>query len=219
MAKRVGVLLSGCGVMDGSEIHEAVLILLAIDNAGAEAVCMAPDAPQAQVVNHLTDQPAELETRNILVEAARIARGKIKPLAEVTVDDFDALALPGGFGAAKNLCSYAFDGTAMTVNPEVQKIVIAAAEAKKPICAVCIAPVLLAKILGERGASLTIGNDEGVAGHIKELGGEHVACPVQEFVVDQEHRLVTTPAYMLAQSIGEVAAGIDKAIRATLELS
>ena len=218
MAKRVGVLLSGCGVMDGSEIHEAVLTLLAIDNAGAEAVCLAPDAPQAHVVNHLTGQPVEGEGRNILTESARIARGKVKALAETTVDDFDALVLPGGFGAAKNLCSYAFDGPAMTVSAEVEKLVIAAAEAKKPICAVCIAPVLLAKILGERGALLTIGADEGVAGHVKELGAEHVACPVKEFVVDKEHLLVSTPAYMLGQGIGEVAAGIDKAVRATLEL-
>jgi enhancing lycopene biosynthesis protein 2 len=218
MAKKIGVLLSGCGVMDGSEIHEAVLTLLAIDNAGAEAVCLAPDAEQAHVVNHLTGQPAEGESRNILVEAARIARGKIKPLAEVTVDDFDALALPGGFGAAKNLCSYAFDGPAMTVNPEVEKIIVAAAAAKKPICAICIAPVLLAKILGASKVSLTIGNDEGIASHIKELGGEHVACPVKECVVDKEHLLVTTPAYMLAQGIGEAAVGIDKAIRAMIEL-
>ena len=219
MAKRIGVILAGCGVMDGSEIHEAVLTLLAIDRAGGEAVCMAPDAPQAHVVNHLTGEPAEGESRNILVEAARIARGKIKPLADCGADDFDALVLPGGFGSAKNLCSYAFDGPEMKVNPDVERILKATAEAGKPICAVCIAPVILAKVLGKQHPSLTIGTDQGTAAHIQEMGGKHVDCPVKEFTVDKENKLVTTPAYMLAKSIGEAAEGIEKAVRATIDMA
>lgn len=220
MAKRAGVLLSGCGVYDGSEIHEAVLTMLALDRAGAEIICVAPNADQMHVVNHAEGQPAEGESRNILVESARIARGKIKDAATVSASDVDALFIPGGFGAAKNLCTYAVDGPACTVNADVEQLVRDVHGAGKPICAVCIAPVLLAKVLGKDvGPTLTIGTDEGTAGHINEMGAGHEECPVRECVVDDKNKMVTTPAYMLAQSIGEAADGIQKAVQATLAMA
>lgn len=220
MAKRIGVLLSGCGVYDGSEIHEAVLTLLAIDNAGSEAVCIAPNVEQMHVVDHRAGEAVAGQTRNCLEEAARIARGKIRDLATVKADELDALAIPGGFGAAKNLCTYAVDGVQCKVHPEVERLVRAMHAAGKPIAAVCIAPVLLAKILGESvGPTLTIGTDAGTAGDIGTLGGEHANCPVRDFVVDEKNKLVSTPAYMLAQSIGEAAAGIEKAVRTLVEMA
>jgi len=220
MAKRIGVLLSGCGVMDGSEIHEAVLTLLALDNAGAEAVCMAPNADQMHVVNHLTGQPAPGQRRNMLEEAARIARGKIRDLATVKAADLDGLVMPGGYGAAKNLCTYATEGIRCSVNPEVARIVGEMRAAGKPIAAICIAPVLLTKILGKDvAATVTIGTDTATANDIGQLGGRHMNCHVRDFVADKANKIVTTPAYMLAQSIGEAAAGIDKAVRALIEMA
>jgi len=220
MAKRIGVLLSGCGVMDGSEIHEAVLTLLAIDSAGAEAVCMAPNTDQLHVVDHLTGGVAEGERRNVLVEAARIARGEIRDIAEVKAADLDALAIPGGYGAAKNLCTYATDGVNCTVNPEVERLVREMHAAGKPIAAICIAPVLVTRILGkEASPTVTIGSDQATADDIRKLGGEHANCPVKEYVVDRKNKIVTTPAYMLAHSIGEAAAGIEKAVRALVEMA
>jgi len=220
MAKRVGVLLSGCGVMDGSEIHEAVLTLLAIDNANAEAVCMAPSADQMDVVNHLTGQPVAGQHRNVLEEAARIARGKIRDLATVRAAELDALVVPGGYGAAKNLCTYAKDGVNCTVHPDVDRLVREMHEARKPIAAICIAPVVLAKILGkEIVPTLTIGTDPATADHIRQMGGQHVNCGVKDCVVDKANKMITTPAYMLARSISEAAAGIEKTIRALLDMA
>lgn len=214
---KVGVVLSGCGVYDGSEIHEAVITLLAIDRAGAEAVCMAPDVEQMHVVNHLTGEPAANESRNVLVEAARIARGKIKDLATVTLDDFDALIFPGGFGAAKNLCNFAVNGPACTVNPEVERLVKEAVAAKKPLAAVCIAPALIARILGNQ-VQLTIGTDSDTAGAVEAMGAKHVSCPVREFVIDKENKIVSSPAYMLAGRISEAADGIEKTVRSLINL-
>ena len=220
MAKRIGVILSGCGVYDGSEIHEAVITLLAIDRAGAEAVCMAPDIPQMHVVNHLTGEPAEGESRNVLVESARIARGNVKDLATVQVADIDALILPGGFGAAKNLCDFAVSGPDCSVNPEVARLVKAMYSAKKPIAAVCIAPAVLSKVLGSEKVAhqLTIGTDEGTAAALEKMGTEHIQCPVREFVVDHENKLVSSPAYMLAGNISEAAEGIEKTVKSLIDL-
>ncbi|NOY14003.1 MAG: isoprenoid biosynthesis glyoxalase ElbB [Deltaproteobacteria bacterium] len=218
MAK-VGVILSGCGVYDGSEIHEAVIILLALDRAGATAVCMAPDMEQG-VVNHLTGEPVEGAARNVLEESARIARGNISDIAKIKVDDIDALILPGGFGAAKNLCDFAFKGTDCDVHPEVARLVREVVAAKKPLAAVCIAPALISKVLGDDKLAhrLTIGTDEETAQAVTSMGSTHVACPVREFVVDQENKLITSPAYMLAGSISEAADGIEKTVRALLEM-
>lgn len=219
MAK-VGVILSGCGVYDGSEIHEAVITLLALDRAGADAVCMAPNIDQMHVVNHLTGEPAGGETRNVLVESARIARGKILDIAEVNSSDIDALILPGGFGAAKNLCNFATKGPDCSVHPEVARLIDDVVAAKKPLAAICIAPALISKVLGSKKQAhkLTIGNDEGTAQALESMGSQHEACPVSEFVVDRENKLVTTPAYMLAGRISEAADGIEKTVNALLDL-
>ncbi|MBW2451681.1 MAG: isoprenoid biosynthesis glyoxalase ElbB [Deltaproteobacteria bacterium] len=221
MAKQIGVILSGCGVYDGSEIHEAVITLLAIDRAGAEAVCMAPNIEQMHVINHLKGEPADGETRNVLVESARIARGNIKDLADVTADSLDALILPGGFGAAKNLCDFAVKGAACTVNPDVARLVRDMVNAKKPVAAVCIAPTVLSRVLGDDKLphELTIGNDQQTAEALTEMGSKHVACPVNNFVIDKANKLISSPAYMLAGSISEAAEGIEKTVNALIELT
>ena len=208
MAKKIGVILSGCGVYDGSEIHEAVITLLAIDRAGAEAVCMAPNIEQMHVINHLVGEPAEGESRNVLVESARIARGDIRDIADVSVKD-----LPGGFGAAKNLCNFAVKGPDCDVNPEVARLIKDVVAAQKPLAAVCIAPALLAKVLGPvNSPALTIGDNEEVAGALTKMGATHIQCPVKEAVVDRENKIVSSPAYMLAGSISEAADGIEKTV-------
>ncbi len=216
---KVGVVLSGCGVYDGAEIHESVLTLLALDRAGAEAVCFAPDAEQMHVVNHLTGQPASGEKRNVLVESARIARGKIQDLKKARAADLDALIFPGGFGAAKNLCDFAVKGADCAVHPEVTRIVREMYQAKKPIGALCIAPAILSKALGDQGPKLTIGTDKETSTALEKMGAKHEACPVREFVVDAEHKLVTTPAYMLANRISEAAEGIEKLVKEVLRLA
>lgn len=220
MSKRIGIILSGCGVYDGSEIHEAVITLLAIDRAGAEAVCMAPDIPQMHVINHLAGEPAAGESRNVLVESARIARGNIKDLATVRAADVDALILPGGFGAAKNLCDFAVKGSDCSVNADVARLIKEMHAAKKPIAAVCIAPTILSKVLGSEKIShqMTIGTDAGTAEALSEMGTEHIQCPVSEFVVDHKNKLVSSPAYMLAGRISEAAEGIEKTVQALIGL-
>jgi enhancing lycopene biosynthesis protein 2 len=212
MAKKVGVILSGCGVYDGAEIHETVITMLALDRHGAEMVLCAPDVQQMHVVNHLTGDVVENERRNVLVESARIARGNIRDVAEVSADELDALILPGGFGAAKNLCDFAVKGSACEVHPEIARLVRDVHAQAKPVAAVCIAPAVLAKVLGDEHPQLTIGTDTGTAAALEALGARHVTCPVTERVVDREHKLITSPAYMLAQRISEAAAGIDKTV-------
>lgn len=219
MAKKIGVVLSGCGVMDGSEIHEAVLTLLAIDRAGAEAVCMAPNIRQHHVMNHLTGEETKGEVRHVLVESARIARGNIRDIASVKAGDLDALIFPGGFGAAKNLCDYAFKGPDCSVNPDVARLATEVHTAGKPIGAVCIAPVIAAKLLGTEHPQITIGTDKNTAKDIERMGAKHVACPVREVVVDKPRKLVSTPAYMLANSIKEAAEGIEKLVKAVIDLA
>lgn len=219
MAK-IGVVLSGCGVFDGAEIHEAVLTLYFLQKNGAEVLIMAPDVEQMHVINHLKGEPAEGETRNVLVESARIARGDIKNIADVKVSDFDALAFPGGFGAAKNLTTFAADGPDCQINPDVLRLTKETIQAKKPLAAICIAPVIVAKALAGTGISstITIGTDEGTAGAIDSLGAKHVNCPVKEYVVDRQNKIITTPAYMLGQNIVEVAEGIEKTCKELLNM-
>ena len=219
MAKQIGVVLSGCGVFDGSEIHEAVLTLLAIDRAGAAVVCCAPNIQQADVINHLTGEESKGEVRNVLTESARIARGKVRDVASVKASELDALIFPGGFGAAKNLCDYAFKGPHCSVNPDVARLANEVHAAGKPIGVVCIAPVLAAKLFGGENPQITIGTDKNTAKDIESFGAKHVACPVTEFVVDKQRKLVSTPAYMLAQSIQEAATGIEKLVCAVVELA
>ena len=215
--KRIGVLLSGCGVKDGSEIHEAVLTMVALDRANFELVCLAPQIEQSRVVDHVSGKETA-EKRDVLVESARIARGNIRDLAAVTAKDLDGLALPGGFGAALNLSSFGKDGPQCTVNPEVERILKEMHAAKKPILAICIAPGAVARVLGPQHVRLTIGNDADTAAAIEKTGAKHQHCTVSECVVDSDHKIVTTPAYMLATRISEVATGIDAAVQAFSKL-
>ncbi|MHB8121719.1 MAG: isoprenoid biosynthesis glyoxalase ElbB [Desulfuromonadaceae bacterium] len=215
--KKIGVVLSGCGVYDGSEIHEAVLTLLAIDRQGCEAVCMAPAGGFA-VTNHLTGQQGG-EQRDVLVESARIARGKIRDIKEVKAAELDAIMFPGGFGAAKNLSDFAVKGAAAGVNPDVARLLKEMAAAGKPIGAVCIAPVLLAAVLGkEYSPTVTIGNDAATADEIVKCGAKHNECQVSGCVVDRKNKIVTSPAYMLANRISEVAEGIDACVKEVVGL-
>ena len=216
--KKIGVVLSGCGVRDGSEIHEAVFALLAIDQNGAEAVCMAPDADFPET-NHLTMQETG-GTRNALMEAARIARGTIRNIKDVTAADIDGIVFPGGFGAAKNLCDFASKGAEASVHPEVSRLLNEVAAAGKPIGAICIAPVVIATVLGkELAPTVTIGNDTGTAAEIGKTGAIHQECPVTGFVMDKKNKIVTTPAYMLATRISEVQEGIGKCVKAVIEMA
>jgi enhancing lycopene biosynthesis protein 2 len=213
--KKIAVILSGCGVYDGSEIHEATLTLLAIARHGADYQCFAPDINQVQVINHLTGKETA-ESRNVLVESARIARGKILALSRFNAYDFDAVIFPGGFGAAKNLCSFAFDGINCSINPEVEKTVKAMARAGKPIGALCIAPVMIAKILGD--VEVTIGDDKSTAESIRKMGGSHVVKSYTEVVVDKKHAVVTTPCYMLDASIDQIADGAENVVKTILRM-
>ncbi|WP_072569558.1 isoprenoid biosynthesis glyoxalase ElbB [Enterobacter sp. SA187] len=215
--KKVGIVLSGCGVNDGSEIHEAVLSLLAIARNGAEAVCFAPDKSQSDVVNHLTGE-SMADSRNVLIEAARIARGAIQPLALASADTLDALIVPGGFGAAKNLSNFASQGAECTVDPDLKRLALAIHAAGKPLGFICIAPAMLPKIF-DFPLRLTIGTDIDTAELLEEMGAEHVPCPVDDIVVDEDNKVVTTPAYMLAQNIAEAATGIDKLVARVLVLA
>ena len=216
MAK-IGVLLSGCGVNDGSEIHEAVITMLALDRAGAETVCMAPDVDQLDVVNHLTGQPTG-EKRNVLVESARIARGSIEDINKVRAADIDGLIIPGGFGAAKNLSNFAVKGKDAVVNEDVRCLVNDMVSSQKPIGAICIAPATLTKALEGKNPEVTIGNDVGTAGAIEAMGGHHKECSVDMIHVDSNNKLVSTPAYMIGPSIKDVAVGIEKLVNKVLEL-
>lgn len=213
--KKIAVVLSGSGVFDGAEIHEATLTLYAIVKNSATYEVFAPDIPQHHVINHITGEEMN-ETRNVLVESARIARGKIKPLSSFQANDFDAVIFPGGFGAAKNLCSFAFDGTNCTVNPDVEKAIKTMAEKKKPIGALCIAPVILAKMFGD--VELTIGQDTGVAEAVKKMGAKHKITNHGEIIVDKNFRIVTTPCYMLDANIVQIAEGADAVVKAILKM-
>jgi enhancing lycopene biosynthesis protein 2 len=205
-------------VYDGAEINEAVLTLLSLEQQGASYQCFAPDMDQMQVINHLTGEPAEGETRNVLVEAARIARGNIKALASMDVSEFDALLVPGGFGAAKNLSNFAVAGADMDVHADFLRLARAFHKAGKPIGLICIAPVMSAAICGE-GTSCTIGNDTATAAAIEAMGAVHLECPVTEARVDNERKLVTTPAYMLAGCVSDAYSGISDCVKKVLALA
>ena len=210
MAK-IGVLLSGCGVKDGSEIHEAVLTLLSISRLGITPVCMAPNIEQAVVVNHISFSEMP-EKQNVLVEAARIARGDIQDIEAIFVRELDAIILPGGFGAIQNISDFAFKGPDFSVIPSVEKLLRAFYEEKKPIGAICIAPVILAKVFAKEKAVVTVGNDIVVASAIRTLGSVHQNCTVDEICIDEKNRLVTTPAYMLGETIADIYTGIGRLV-------
>jgi Uncharacterized protein involved in an early stage of isoprenoid biosynthesis len=217
MSKKIAVILSGCGVYDGAEIHESVITLLRLDQRGAQVQCFAPDIAQLHVINHLTGEEMP-ESRNVLVESARIARGEVKDIRDANADEFDALIVPGGFGAAKNLSNFAVEGAGCSVNPQVLELAEAFAEAGKPVGLICISPALAAKIYGP-GVTCTIGNDTDTAAALDKMGATHQECSVEDIVEDTARKLVSTPAYMLGKSISEVASGINKLVDRVLELT
>jgi enhancing lycopene biosynthesis protein 2 len=217
--KHVGVILSGSGFLDGAEIQEATLTLLFLDRRGAKVTAMAPNVDQMHVVDHAKGKPASGEHRNVLAEAARITRGAIADVKTVKASDLDALILPGGYGAAKNLCTFATEGVKLTVNPDVERLVHDMAAAGKPIGFICISPVIAAKVLGSRKVKLTIGNDPDTAAALNAMGAVHVDALVDQIVVDEKNKVVSTPAYMLGPSIAPVSAGIEKLVAAVLEMA
>ena len=212
---KFAIILSGCGVFDGAEIHESTMTMLAITRNGCTYDIFAPDVRQHHVINHLNGKEMD-EKRNVLIEAARIARGKIKPITEYRTEDYDALILPGGFGVAKNLCSYAFDGTDFSVDKIVEKVLKSTNAAGKPIGALCISPVLLAGVFD--GIDVTIGKDKGTANDIEKLGAVHFETGPGEIVVDNANRIVTTPAYMLDSNIADIYDGAENIVKAIIEM-
>lgn len=213
--KKFAVILAGCGVYDGAEIHEATMTMYAIQKLDHQYQLFAPDMDQHHVINHLTGKEMA-ETRNVLVESARIARGNIKSLTEFNADEFDALVLPGGFGAAKNLSNFAFAGAGCKVNNEVEKAIRAMIAASKPVGALCISPVILAKIL--RDVKITVGQDPDVSLAVQAMGATHISTTHREIVVDEKHKVVTTPCYMLDASLTDIAVGAEKTIKALIDL-
>jgi len=214
--KSIAVILSGCGNQDGAEIHEATLTLWAIHKNGADYQCYAPNILQHHVLNHLTGKEME-EKRNVLIESARIARGKVRDLAEFHADQHDALILPGGLGAAKNLSSYAFDGPDCQINEDVKRAIFAMAQAHKPIGALCIAPAILARLLDQ--VLLTIGQDPTAAANIEAMGARHTPTLHGEIAVDRERKVVSTPCYMLPSRVDQIADGVERLVREILTLA
>jgi len=215
LMKKFAVVLAGCGHVDGAEIQEATMTLLAIRKLGAEYEIFAPDVQQHHVVNHLTREPVK-ETRNVLVEAARIARGKIRALQHFRAADFDALIFPGGNGAAKNLCDFAVRGADCTVNKDVERAIRSMADAGKPIGALCIAPVIVARVLGD--VEVTIGQDAGTARAVERMGARHTPSNHAEVVIDQKRKVFTTPCYMLDADIVQIAEGAENVVKAMLKV-
>lgn len=220
--KKVAVILSGCGVFDGSEIHEATLTLLALKLRGADITIAAPDMRQVRVVDHVTQQDVVGDVRNCVVEAARVARGQIRPTGELRAADFDAAILPGGYGAALNLSNFATAGADLQVEQTTANFLKEMISSGKPVAALCIAPPILARVMKDLGRSavkLTIGNDTNVAAAIEALGQRHVECPATDCVLDEQNKVVTTPAYMLARDIAELWQGVQKTVDALLNLA
>ncbi len=214
--KKFAIVLAGCGVFDGAEIHEATLTMLAIKKLGAEYQIFAPDIDQYHVINHYTGKEMkEKERRNVLVESARIARGKIKSLDEFEEKDFDALIFPGGFGAAKNLSDVAFKGSNAEVDEEVERSIKEMLAAKKPIGALCISPTIIAKVIGD--VKVTIGQDEDTAQMIEAVGGTHVTADHGDVVIDDEKLIFTTPCYMLDAEITDIWEGAYNIVDAMIK--
>jgi enhancing lycopene biosynthesis protein 2 len=216
--KKIGVILAGCGIYDGTEVQEAVLTLLSLDNAGVSAVCLAPDMEQYHVIDHRNGEVMTGERRNVIIESARITRGSITDLKKIDSLNLDALIIPGGYGAAKNLCDYAVRGTDFEVIPEVARAVNNFHRSGKPLGFICIAPVIAAKLLGSEKVELTIGNNRKTASDIESLGARNIDVGVEDIVVSTHGKVVSTPAYMLGPSIRQVAKGIDALVRNVIEL-
>ena len=213
MSKKVAVILSGSGVFDGAELHESVLCLLALDRIGAEVTVLAPNKDQAHVINHQAGAPVDGATRNVIEESARIARGAVTALDAASADDFDAVLMPGGFGAAKNLCTWAFDGAGCSVDADVERFLRAVHAQGKWIGACCIAPVILAKLFGDEGIEVTIGSGDVEHAEVEKTGAKHIKMGVHGVHRDDERRVLSTPAYMEAQRIADLPTGINELVR------
>ena len=218
--KKIGVVLSGCGHQDGSEIHEAVFTLQALDKSDVDVIIMAPDMDQFHVINHLNGEEEISESRNILVESARIARGEVVDVATISGQQLDALIFPGGTGMAKNIFDYSMAGINCTVIPDVQRLVVEVLEANKPLGAICIAPVMVAKILEYLGRTGTVtgGFNDNINNDIRAMGIDTIEVGAEDIVVDEENKIVTTPAYVEAKSMSEAFIGIEKLVNKVLEL-
>lgn len=214
--KKIAVILSGNGVFDGAEIHEATLTLYSIAKHNATYEIFAPNIEQYHVINHITGEEMQ-EKRNVLIESARIARGKISDLSDFNAKYFDALILPGGFGVAKNLSTFAFDGVDCKINIDVEKAVRGMIEQNKPVGALCIAPVVIAKIIGD--VNITIGQDKGTAEAVKNMGATHKETTHGEVIIDEKYKIVTTPCYMLDATIAQIGDGADNVVKTILELA
>lgn len=219
MAKKVAVILSGCGFLDGAEVRESVAVLWALDTHDAEVECFSIDQPQMHVVDHLKQEPNN-ETRNVLTESARIARGQIKPVSKLNIADFDAIAFPGGFGVAKNLCNFAAKGPDAEVVSEVKNLIVGAYEGGKPILAVCIAPALVGLALKDKAKlSMTLGAEGDAAEALRTMGHEHTATQVNEFIVDEKHKVITTAAYMFDDArLKDLFKGVGDAVEKLLKI-
>ena len=216
--KKVAVILSGCGFLDGAEITEAISTLVAIGQQGAEYKVFAPNKEVAET-NHLTQKPTG-QMRNVMQEAARIARGEIQPLEALQASDFDALAFPGGFGAALHLCNFAEKGSGGEIDPQVARVVQDFHANRKPIAAICIAPAIMAMAFGDKGVNVTIGNDTGTASEIEKTGAKHQNCAVEKFVVDTSNKVITTPAYMYGTAKPhQIFEGVSGAIKELLQMA
>lgn len=215
--KKIAVVLSGCGFLDGSEVTEAISVLIALHQAGATPSCFAPSI-EAPGMNHLSGEPLP-NPRNVLEESARIARREVKDLRELDAHQFDAVIFPGGYGAAKNLSTWGFAGAKGKVHPEVERVLKDFRRSDKPIGAICIAPALLALLFGSDGITITIGNDPTTAAEIEKTGAHHEICPVNDYVTDREHKIVTTPAYMYESRPDLVFQGISGLVRELVEMS
>lgn len=213
--KKVAIILSGNGVYDGAEIHEATMTMYAVVKQGGGYQIFAPDIEQHHVVNHITGEEMN-EKRNVMVEAARIARGNIKPLSELNMTEFDAVMFPGGFGVAKNLSTFAFEGANCTVIPDVERVIMEAVKEGKPIGALCISPAIVAKVL--EGVQVTIGQDEGTAEAIKNMGSSHIETNHGEVTIDDDFKVATTPCYMLDATIADIADGAMNVTKAVFDM-
>jgi enhancing lycopene biosynthesis protein 2 len=209
--KKVCMILSGSGVFDGTEIHEAVLSILYLQQSNIEIVFAAPDIPQTDVINHISGQEIQ-ESRNVLIESARIARGQIVNLKDIDVEDIDGLFFPGGAGSVKNLCTFMKEGPECSVNVDIQNLVSACLDKQKPIAALCISPVLIARICmlkGISGIRMTVGNtNHQIIGMLSRMGMEHILCESYNYEIDTNYRIFSSPAYMNDGNISEISSGI-----------
>jgi enhancing lycopene biosynthesis protein 2 len=215
--KKIAVVLSGCGNKDGSEIQEAVSLIISLSQLGAKLSYFAPDQ-EFIAKDFLTNHP--LDKRNVMAEAARISRSQMQDLKTLNADAFDGLALPGGFGAALNLSDWASKGAQCKVNGDLEKVILDFHKQSKPIAAICIAPTIIARVLGAQGVTVTIGDDKETAAEIKKTGTHHENCPVDDFVTDREHKVITTPAYMYGEAQPhEIFKGIQGLARELMEMA